>query len=81
METRDTNFKIKVTRERDMDILSYVYRGDEYRIWSAYGDDSMQELNTAYFNFIFGWNMACIAHGEKPVKTEYSLTKDLEQYK
>lgn len=79
METKNKDFMIRLTAKDNCKILSYVYRGSEYEIDRAYGDNAMIRLNNSFVNFMFGWNMACICHGQEPVMHDYSLTTFLKQ--
>lgn len=70
--------KVRVTQKNDRKTL-WVVIGERERIIDAVeGENADYMLQCAYDNFVFGWNLACINHGNDVSGLEYNLETQLK---
>lgn len=70
--------KVKVTQKDDIKTLWVVIGERERIIDAAEGENADYMLQCAYENFVFGWNLACINHGNDVSGLEYNLETQLK---
>lgn len=69
---------VKVTKKNDIKTLWVLIGEREYVIDVAVGENADDMIRSAYANFVFGWNLACINNGHDVSGLEYNLETQLK---
>lgn len=70
--------KVRVTQKNKSKTLWLDIGEREYVIDIVTGENADYMLQCAYDNFVFGWNLACINHGNDVSGLEYNLETQLK---
>lgn len=69
---------VKVTKKNDIKTLWVLIGEHELVIDVAVGENADYMIQSAYDNFVFGWNLACINNGHDVSGLEYNLETQLK---
>lgn len=69
---------VKVTKKNDIKTLWVLIGEREHVIDVAVGENADDMIQSAYANFVFGWNLACINNGHDVSGLEYNLETQLK---